>query len=160
VIRYGVFFGALVIAIVLIEAFFIEPVTIDGSALEPSLRNGDRIFVNKRMGGLSRGDLLLFGYPKKPSVRILLRVVALPGERVQLRDGLLYIGGQQVPEPYISQDHNLKRSSTDEIEVPGNSYFMLGDNRDDAFDSRLIGPVPGQFIYAKYLARYWPLKSP
>jgi signal peptidase I len=146
----------LVVAVALIEIFFLEPVRIDGTALDPSLRSGDRVLVKKPVTAISRGDVLLFGDPRKPSIRVLERVVGLPGERLQLREGALYIDGKLIPEPYVSQDHNSKKSSTAEIEVPSDSYFMLGDNRDEAFDSRRIGPIPRELIYAKYWIRYWP----
>jgi signal peptidase I len=154
--KYLVILALVLVPITLLKTFIVEPVKIDGTALDPGLRDGDRVLLNKHIGRISRGDVLLFGHPQRPSVRILLRVVALPGERIQLREGVLYIDGQQIPEPYVSQDHNLNKASTDEIEVANNSYFMLGDNRDEAFDSRKVGPIPRELIYAKYWMRYWP----
>lgn len=140
----------------LLETFLIEPVKIEGIALQPLLQDGDRVFLAKRIGEISRGDLVLFGHPEKPSIRILLRVVGLPGERAQLSDGVPLINGQQIPEPYVSEDHNRKKSSTDEIQIPADCYLMLGDNRDQAFDSRKMGPIPRKLIYGKFLLRYWP----
>ena len=149
--------GAVIILVILLKFFLIEPVQIDGTALEPGLRDGDRVLLIRRIGEISRGDVLLFGDPRKPSSRILERVVGLPGERIQLREGLLYIDGKQVAEPHLSQDHNVTKSSIDEIKVPDYTYFMLGDNRDEAFDSRKMGPIPRHLVYAKYWLRYWPL---
>jgi signal peptidase I len=102
---------------------------------------------------------VLFGDPRKPSIRILERVVGLPGEKVQLRDGDLYIDDQRISEDYVSDDHNLKNSSTEEFTVPADSYFVLGDNRDEAFDSRMFGAIPTKLVYAKFWARYWPPRT-
>ena len=155
--KYAAIMASVLVIAVLLKTFLVEPVGIDGTALEPGLRDGDRILVNKHIGGISRGDLILFGHPQKPSIRILERVVALPGETIQLREGVLYLDGKQIPEPYISQENNVKKSSTEEIEVPNGSYFVLGDNRDEAFDSREMGPIRRDLIYGKYWVKYWPL---
>ena len=146
-----------VVVMVFVKIVWVEPLKIDGSALEPNLHNGDRVFVNKQARTISRGDIVMFRLPQNRSVLILLRVAGLPGERVQLREGNLYIDGNSVPEPYVSPDHNLKKSSTGEIAIPTDSYFVLGDNRDDALDSRAIGPVPRELIYGRFMARYWPM---
>ena len=155
-VRYFVIVASVVVTLVLLKIFLVEPVAIDGSALEPGLRDGDRVFLTKQFSRISRGDVVLFGDPRKPSIRILERVVGLPGERIQLREGVLYVDREPIPEPYVSADHNVKKSEIDEIEVPKDAYFMLGDNRDEAFDSRNLGPISKELIYAKYWVRYWP----
>ena len=98
---------------------------------------------------------MTFHYPRKPSVDVMLRVVGLPGETLEIRDGKVFVNGKQIDEPYVDQQFNQNKTTTEAVAIPSDSYYVLGDNRDKAFDSRNFGPIPKAAIYGKFLVRYW-----
>jgi signal peptidase I len=127
----------------------------------PRLHNGERILVNKLvyygLPHLARGDVVVFWYPNNPSQSYVKRVIGLPGETVEVRDGRVFINGQQLQEPYLDQQLELSRRSQRPVLVKDHYYFVMGDNRDNSSDSRIWGLVPEKYIYGKALFRFWPL---
>jgi signal peptidase I len=132
-----------------------QPLKVEGSAMLPTLASGDRILVRKRFGTLKRGDIVVFRYPLDPSMSYLKRVVGLPGESIEIRRGRVLVNGAPIEEPYLDPQLNLDPSDLAPVRLSDKSYFVLGDNRDNSSDSRVWGPLPGEFIYGKYAARYW-----
>ncbi len=123
--------------------------------MEPALKNGDRVFVNRSVDKLERGDIITFYYPVDPSKSYLKRVVGLPGEAVEIRDGKVIINGNALDEPYVAPGNNRVRSDHKEIKIPVDSYYVLGDNRDNSNDSRMWGPLARKFIYGKFVRKYY-----
>ena len=144
---------------VLIVVFVIQPVKVEGTSMEPRLFDQERIFVNKfvyRIADIHREDIVVFWYPKDPTKSFIKRVIGLPGEEVLIRDGIVYINGEPLDEPYVPKQF-FDPSSFGPVIVPANSYFVLGDHRNSSNDSRSWGFVPYQSIFGKAVLRYWPI---
>jgi signal peptidase I len=151
----------------LLVVFVVQPVKVEGTSMLPRLHDGERIFVNKLiyygLPHLKRGDIVVFWYPEDPSKSYIKRIIGLPGETVEIRQGSIYIrshGSEQLlEEPYLDPQRNLSRASAPPKEIKPHYYFVMGDNRDASSDSRIWGLVPEKYIYGKALFRYWPLGS-
>jgi signal peptidase I len=129
--------------------------------MQPLLQDGERIVVNKfvyRFHAIERGDVVVFWYPRDPSVSFIKRVVGLPGDSVEVRRGVVYVNGLRVQEDYVhpqfADDDNLSLR-----EVDKGYYFVLGDHRKSSNDSRNWGEVPEKYIYGKAFFRFWPLSD-
>ena len=130
----------------------------------PRLHDGERIFVNKLIyydeyrwaPKIERGDIVVFWYPNDPSKSYIKRVIGLPGEIVEVREGSVYINGAILEEKYLDPSENASSASQAPVHVNLNYYFVMGDNRDNSSDSRSWGLVPKKYIYGKALLRYWP----
>lgn len=108
------------------------------------------------LGTPRRGDIVVFRYPKDPTRDFIKRVVALPGETVEVRAGIVYVNNQRLEEPYVLENPSYSRPP--EV-VPPEHYFVLGDNRNNSSDSHVWGPVPSENIVGKAWLTYWPLKN-
>jgi signal peptidase I len=139
--------------------FVAQAFRVQGTSMEPLLRDGDRILVNKlayRLGDIERGDVVVFWYPRDPSVSFIKRVVGRPGDRVEIRSGRLFVNGVEASEDYLHEgftDHDTHPPT----DVPRGYYFVLGDHRRSSNDSRTWGVVPERYIYGRAAARFWPL---
>ena len=137
--------------------FVAQPIGVQGIGMSPTLNDGDRIFVGKRVGHLQRGDIVIFYYPKDQSKSYIKRVVGLPGEVIELRGGKTFINGSPLDEPYLDPDRNKVVTDTEPVRIAEEHYFVMGDNRDNSSDSRFWGTVPKSLVYGKVIGRYWPL---
>jgi signal peptidase I len=140
-------------------AFVAQAFRVQGTSMEPLLLDGERIVVNKfvyRFQPISRGDVVVFWYPRDPSVSFIKRVVGLPGDLVEMRAGQLLVNGLPVKESYLPQDYR-DGDSYPPTEVPKGYYFVLGDHRRSSNDSRTWGEVPEKYIYGRAVFRFWPL---
>lgn len=127
--------------------------------MQPLLADNERIIVNKfvyRFHPIERGDVVVFWYPRDPSVSFIKRVVGLPGETVELRNGVLYVNGLRVSEEYLSLEFRDDESHSP-FDVHKGHYYVLGDHRSSSNDSRSWGEVPERYIYGKAFFRFWPL---
>jgi signal peptidase I len=157
---------ALMIA-ALVVVFVVQPVKVEGTSMLPRLHDGERIFVNKLIyydeyrwaPKVERGDIVVFWFPDDPSKSYIKRVVGLPGDTVELRDGAVFINGSSLNETYLDPKENLSTRGLAPVYVKPNYYFVMGDNRDNSSDSRAWGLVPKKYIYGKALLRYWPLSA-
>jgi signal peptidase I len=146
-----------------VSAFFIiflyQPVKVEGTSMMPTLEDQERVFINKfvyRLEPIQRGDVVVFRYPRDTSKSYIKRVIAIPGDRVQIEDGLVYVNGRQIAETYVPQMYEDVRSYPETV-VPARSYFVLGDHRNLSNDSRDFGPVDESYIYGKAVFGYWPV---
>ena len=154
---------ALMIA-ALVVVFVVQPVKVEGTSMLPRLHDGERIFVNKLIyydeyrwaPKIERGDIVVFWYPNDPSKSYIKRVIGLPGETVEVREGTVLINGSILAEKYLDPKENASPASQAPVQVKLNYYFVMGDNRDNSSDSRSWGLVPKKYIYGKALLRYWP----
>lgn len=140
-------------------ALIYEPVKIEGNSMTPMLSNHEAIIINTlvyHFEPIRRGDVVVFRYPLDATKSYIKRIVGLPGETVQIRQGLVYVNGSWIPEPYVlSQYEDL--SDFGPIQVSSDSYFVLGDHRNRSNDSRVFGPVASQLIYGRAVFAYWPM---
>ncbi|MCM8762243.1 MAG: signal peptidase I [Candidatus Omnitrophica bacterium] len=134
------------------EVRFVEIIS---SSMEPTLKPGDRVVVVKR-DVLKRYDIVLIEAPEGKKEILTKRVVGLPSETIEVKDGDVYINGEKLNEPYIKErpDYELLKEK-----IPEGSYFLLGDNRNKSEDSSVWGPVDCSFIRGRVVCRYWPLKE-
>lgn len=138
--------------------FVAQAFRVQGTSMLPLLEDGERIIVNKfvyRFRPIGRGDVVVFWYPKDPSVSFIKRVVGLPGDVVELRKGVLYVNNNRIEEDYL----RLKFRDTESyppVEVPRGYYYVLGDHRNSSNDSRSWGEVPEKYIYGRAFLRFWP----
>jgi signal peptidase I len=141
--------------------FFYQPVKVEGGSMEPGLEDQERIFINKlvyRLERIERGDIVVFHYPRDTRKSFIKRVIGLPGDRIYISYGHVYVNGMQLAEPYVPSDY-LDARSYPELVVPSNAYFVLGDHRSMSNDSRDFGPVMRSYIYGKAVFGYWPMEK-
>jgi signal peptidase I len=139
--------------------FVAQAFRVQGTSMEPQLLDGERIVVNKfvyRFRAIERGDVVVFWYPKEPSVSFVKRVVALPGDVVELRAGQLVVNGLEVSESYLPASFKDNDNLAPAVVRKG-YYFVLGDHRRSSNDSRSWGEVPEKYIYGRAVFRFWPL---
>ncbi|MGH9865293.1 MAG: signal peptidase I [Candidatus Acidiferrales bacterium] len=139
--------------------FLYQPVKVEGTSMLPGLEDQERIFINKfvyQMEPIERGDIVVFHYPRDPSKSYIKRVIGVAGDHIQIVDGLVYVNGHGLTEPYVPFTFSDRRSMH-EMTVPRDSYFVLGDHRNMSNDSREFGPVERQYIYGKAVFVYWPV---
>jgi signal peptidase I len=141
--------------------FLYQPVKVEGTSMLPGLEDQERIFVNKfvyRLEPIERGDVVVFRYPRDPSKSYIKRVIGVPGDRVAIDSGRVFVNGDPLPEPYVPWQYRDFRSVS-EMVVPPQSYFVLGDHRSLSNDSREFGVVPAEFISGKGVFIYWPMQK-
>jgi signal peptidase I len=131
----------------------------------PTLQKGDRFFVAKYDGKLpQRGDIVAFKpsetikalddeAARDDSIYYVKRLIAKPGDTVRIANGIVYINDRPLKEDYIAEPPNYQWGPAT---VPVNSYFVMGDNRNDSFDSHLWGFLPQQYLFGKAYKIYWP----
>src|SRR5256885_1007304 len=141
--------------------FLYQPVKVEGTSMMPGLEDQERIFVNKfvyRWEPISRGDIVVFRYPRDTTKSYIKRVIGVAGDRIRIDNGTVYVNGDPVEEDYVPSDYADARSYS-EITVPARSFFVLGDHRTMSNDSRDFGPVNERFIYGKAVFGYWPMEK-
>jgi signal peptidase I len=146
---------------VFIITFVYQPVRVEGTSMLPRLVNQDRLFINKfvyHFSAVERGDVVVFRYPKNPQISYIKRIIALPGDRVEIERGQVMVNGQPIKEPYVPEEFRDTRSF-DAMAVPEGEYFVLGDHRSIASDSRDFGTVKRELIYGKAQFIYWPSRD-
>jgi signal peptidase I len=127
--------------------------------MQPRLVDQERIFVNRfvyRFESIRRGDIIVFWYPKDVIKSFIKRVVAMPDDIVEILNGVVFVNGKEVKEPYLKPEFRDYDSYSRTV-VPHDQYFVLGDHRNSSNDSRNWGFVPRSLIYGKAIFRYWPL---
>lgn len=170
------YFEAIIIAFILamvIRAFILQAYKIPSGSMLNTLLIGDRLLVNKFAYSIKLpfvdytifetfdpelGDVIVFAYPEDESIDFIKRVVALPGDTIEMRNKVLYRNGIQVNEPYVRHKDayvNPMRDNLAPTVVPQGKYFVLGDNRDDSKDSRVWGFVDRDKIRGKAWRIYW-----
>lgn len=148
-------------ASVLIITFLYQPVRVEGTSMLPRLEDRDRLFINKfvyHIASIERGDVVVFHYPRDPEKSYIKRVIALPGDRIQIDRGQVWVNGTLLRESYVPLMYRDSRSMA-EMVVPPETYFMMGDHRSISSDSREFGPVDRSLIYGKAVFVYWPARD-
>lgn len=168
---FGVFWDFIEAAVfalaifVVVYLFLFQPNQVKGHSMEPTFHDGEYILTDKvsfRMGLPQRGDIVVFASPKNADVDFIKRIVGLPGERVKISGGKVYINDSPLDESsylgagvYTGPESFLRENR--DFLIPEGRYFVMGDNRPGSSDSRDFGPVvPKEFI-GKVFFRYWPI---
>ena len=156
------FFREFLITLILaVVVFFllqasIQTFVVVGVSMEPSLQDGQRLLVNKAVYYLhepERGDVIVFQPFNAQRTDYIKRTIALPGDTVEVKKGAVYVNGSQLNEPYIKNPPNY---TTEQQKIPGDNYFVLGDNRNNSDDSHNGWVVPRQNIVGKAWLSIWP----
>ncbi len=162
----GFFLRDLVLSVLIAVAiilFLYQPVKVEGTSMMPALRDQERIFINKftyRFGieDIRRGDMVVFLYPGDVSKSYIKRVIGVPGDEVEVREGAVVLNGRRIDEPYIPEEFR-DRISAPRTRVKPGEYYVMGDHRSASNDSRSWGTVPKAYIYGKAVFKYWPLAN-
>ena len=151
----GTLIPALIIAL-LIHLFLAQATRVEGYSMEPTLYGHQRLIIEKLSYHLhppQRGDIVVLRVPEYDQF-LIKRVIGLPGETLSIRDGVVYINGEPLDEPYVN---GVPRGSYPPVTIPEGYVFVMGDNRNNSSDSRVFGPVPIDHIVGHAWLRYWPL---
>jgi signal peptidase I len=188
--EYGEAFIVAVLLAIVLRTFFLQAYKIPSGSMEPTLLVGDHIIVNKLIYGLRmpdsffgmtplageipygkylfrlenvhRGDVVVFVFPEDPTKDFIKRVVAIPGDTVEVKDGILFLNGKNASDPhaFYSVPQNERSSASERdyfgpLTIPPGQYFMMGDNRDKSYDSRFWGTVSADAIEGRAMFIYW-----
>lgn len=146
---------------IFIITFLYQPVRVEGTSMLPRLEDRDRLFINKfvyHLSGIGRGDVVVFRYPRNPEMSYIKRVIALPGDRLRIDNGQVWLNGKPLDERYVPEKYKDMRSM-EELVVPPGEFFVMGDHRSISSDSREFGPVERSLIYGKASFVYWPARD-
>jgi len=157
-VRRVVWFVAVVVLLLLVRGFVVEPVRVHGNSMEPTLPAGAMLVIDKitlHARDPHRGDVIVTDDPRTGEL-IVKRVVATEGDSVGIENGLLIVNGQTVEETYVD-NHDMEGFYFGPDTVPSGHVFLLGDNRADSVDSRAFGPVAVDSIDGRVLTKIWPL---
>ncbi|MBL7058155.1 signal peptidase I [Patescibacteria group bacterium] len=154
------------VIIIPIRYFLIQPFYVKGASMEPSFFDHEYLIIDEisyRFEKPIRGDTVVFRYPRNPQEYFIKRIIGLPGEKIQIRDGHVYIfnsegeDGFLLEEDYLSEGIKTFSLTEDVIELGEGQYYVLGDNRTSSKDSRSFGAVDESFIVGRVMLRGWPL---
>lgn len=155
----------IVVVVIPIRVFIISPFVVDGESMHPTFENLDYLIVDEAVYDVkapARGDVIVFRYPKNPSIFYIKRIIGLPGETVSINRGVVTItppgGGADftLDEPYIV---NEDATYTKKVSLNADEYFVMGDNRPNSSDSRVWGPLPRRNIIGRADLRLLPLQK-
>lgn len=153
----------LVVALTFLFVQFVAQRThVNGDSMNMTLEDGDNLIVDKisyRFKDPERFDIIVFPYEYKENTYYIKRIIGMPGETVQVKDGMIYIDGEMLSEGYGKETMQYAGVAADPVELGENEYFVLGDNRNNSSDSRdpSVGNVDGDQIIGKAFVRIWPL---
>jgi signal peptidase I len=156
-LRRVLWFGAVIVALLLIRGFFLEPVRVHSDSMMPTLPSGAVVLIDKvtfHARDPHRGDVVVAEDPRTGE-SIVKRVVAVGGDSVGIDDGVLSVNGRVVVENYIDNDGMDGYFFGPDL-VPAGHVYLLGDNRDTSEDSRTFGPVSIDDVEGRVLATIWP----
>lgn len=143
--------------------FFFQPHQVKGASMEPNFHDEEYLLTDKisyRLHSPERGDVIIFRAPKNRELDYIKRIIGLPGEKVKVVDGSVFINNQKLEEDYLEENTTSYSGSFlpsgEEFLIPASEYFVLGDNRPHSSDSREWGTVNREDIIGKTWLRYWP----
>lgn len=149
---------AIIVAIIII-AFIFQTVSVDGSSMYPTLRNNDRLIIEKVTYYFQKPksmDIIVMKNPRNNSERYIKRIIAVEGDKIEIYNNKVYINGSLKDEPYLFEN---RINDFGEITVPKNTVFVLGDNRNNSTDSRILGPINLKLIVGKAFIRLLPFNK-
>lgn len=153
-------YALIIFSVIVLRIFFIDPVRVDGKSMNTTLENGEIMILNKivyKKYDIQRFDIVVI---KKNNKLIIKRVVGLPGEVIEYKDNQLYIDGKKVNDPYPStRTDDFSIQDVGHTKVPGDTYFVMGDNRSNSLDSRFpeVGVIKKSDILGRARFVIWPI---
>lgn len=161
--EWAISLAAALVAVLIIRSFLFTIIRVDGPSMQDTLHNGDRLFVSvldMKLNGPERFDVVILHYPGR-SEQFVKRVIGLPGDTLEVREGVLYINGEAIEEGFLSDERTVRfdkaANNIAPIEVPEGQYFVMGDNRDNSNDSRSVGFISEDMFVGKVRYVIWPL---
>ena len=164
--------GIALILAFFIRTFIVELYLVDGPSMEPTLENNNRLVVSKFIYNIrkpERGEVIVFKYPLDEDRDFVKRVIAIPGDKVEIKEGVVYVNNKAVSEPYMKRELRRGEAEADKFQadnyearvVPVDTVFVLGDNRYNSRDSRYrdVGFVSEEMIKGKALMVFWPFSN-
>lgn len=154
-----------VVIVLPVRYFLFQPFFVQGISMEPNFENGDYLIVDEisyRFREPERGEIIVFKYPKNPTQRYIKRIIGLPGETVEIKEGQVIIldeDGNQVLDESEYLSENIETSGNIRVSLSEEEYFVLGDNRNFSSDSRRWGVLPKKYIVGKVYVRAWPFTA-
>ena len=149
--------------VVPIRYFLFQPFFVKGESMEPNFQNGDYLIIDElsyRLREPERGEVIVFKYPRNISQRYIKRIIGLPGETVEIKDGKVTVYQKNSEIKVLDESNYLpayfQTSGNLRINLNENEYLVLGDNRPSSSDSRIWGPLPKEDIIGRVLIRAWP----
>ena len=159
-----------IVAFIIVGAVYIflgRPFTVSGASMYPTLHNGDRMILSK-IGEINRFDVVVLKAPDE-NVEYIKRVIGMPGDTLEMKQGVLYINGKKIEQPFINTEALQKQTVfiddftlqtlTGETKIPEGKYFVMGDNRGVSKDSRMIGLIDRKAIEGKAVFTIWPMNQ-
>lgn len=146
----------------IIYLFAVQPHKVSGCSMCDTFENGDYILTDKVTYHFSKpqhGDIVVFKYPRDPSIDFIKRIIAVPGDKIKLSNTKVILNGTTLDESYIENKPTYPNDflrENQEFTVPEDSYIVFGDNRTGSSDSRAWGELPKDLIIGKAMFRYWP----
>ena len=162
IINTVIYLAVVVLLAWFIIAFIMQRTSVEGNSMYPTLSDGDQLFIEKvsyRFSDPDRFDIIVFEVPNREGVHYIKRVIGLPGETVQIKDGVIYINGSPLEENYGREVMERAGRASQPITLGEDEFFVLGDNRNDSLDSReeSVGNVHKSQILGHAFVRFWPL---
>ncbi len=150
----------IVLVVVLIRSFIITPAIVDGKSMYPTLNDNNIVILNKldyKINGLKRFDIIVVDYNGE---KLIKRVIGLPGEHIEYKNNMLFINGYLTNENFNHDNtSNFKLEMIGYLKIPGDKYFVVGDNRNHSTDSRMIGLIDKKDIKGKVSLRLFPINK-
>lgn len=155
-----------VVTVLCIRTFLMQPFLVDGASMEPNFSTGNYLIIDEvtyKLRAPERGEVVVFRYPNDPSVYYIKRIVGLPGERIAVKNGEVTIFNTDHPQGFKPDQSYLGVNSLTtgnlDVTLENNDYFVMGDNRNFSYDSRLWGPLPKSNIIGIVRLRLFPIAS-
>ena len=150
----------IVLVVVLVRSFIITPAIVDGKSMYPTLNDNNIVILNKldyKINGLKRFDIIVVDYNGE---KLIKRVIGLPGEHIEYKNNMLFINGYLTNENFNHDNtSNFKLEMIGYLKIPGDKYFVVGDNRNHSTDSRMIGLIDKKDIKGKVSLRLFPINK-
>lgn len=143
----------IVVVVIFIRTFILTPVIVSGTSMNDTLKNGELLLLKKYDKSFERFDIVVFDYGDSKLVK---RIIGLPGETLEYKDGILYINGKETEDPFASSTKDFKLTDLNIDVIPEDYYFVMGDNRSNSSDSRIIGPISKDTINGTTSFSLWP----
>ena len=146
----------IIIVVFGIKTYIATPVLVDGSSMSPTLSDKQFLILNRSTKKLNRNDIVVFDHDNS---KLIKRIIALPGETIEYKDGILYINDRKYDDKFAGITENFDLTNFGIQKLPENSYFLLGDNRNNSIDSRIIGPVNIEKINGEVVFSLYPFNT-